>query len=111
MAIVFFLWNIFMNKDFNSTIECFKNLFILKKSDNINFSLWYYFDNRIIILLIISAIGSFLELIPFIKGKVALLFSSKIGNIAKYILLIFLLIISLSFVVSSTYHPFIYFRF
>ena len=111
MVIVFFLWNVFMNKDFEVTKECFKHLFTFKNPEKVNFSFLYYFDNRIIIFLIISMICSFLELVPFVKDKIVSVFSSKIGNFMKYILLILLLLVSLSFVVSSTYHPFIYFRF
>ena len=70
MVIVFFLWNVFMNKDFEVTKECFKHLFTFKNPEKVNFSFLYYFDNRIIIFLIISMICSFLELVPFVKDLI-----------------------------------------
>lgn len=110
LFIVYLLWVIFMNKDIVTTIENFKR-FTQFAQKPVNYSFRYYFDTRIIALLIIAGFGSILSVVPYVKEKFYSFFETIPGTIIKYIILIILFIVSISFIVNSTYHPFIYFQF
>ena len=110
LFIVYLLWVIFMNKDFVSTIKNFRRMTQYAQNP-VNFSFRYFFDTRIIVLLFIAGVGSILSLIPYVKEKCCSFFETTAGTVVKYVFLIFLFIVSISFIVNSTYHPFIYFQF
>ena len=110
LFILYLLWVIFMNKDFISTLKNFK-YFANFTQKPVNFSFRYFFDTRIMVLLIIASLGFVLYIIPYVKEKVCSLLDSLYGTITKYIILVLLFIVSVSFICNSTYHPFIYFQF
>ena len=110
LFIIYFLWIIFMNKDFEATVENLKRITQFAQKP-VNFSFSYFFDVRIMSLLVVAGAGSLLSLLPSFKNKCCNFFETMPGTIVKYSLLILLLFVSISFIVNSTYHPFIYFQF
>ena len=81
------------------------------------FSARYYLDNKMIVLLIIAILACvpWGEVLPrLIGGRIVAFNTAQPGNPAcavRRTLLMILLVISMLFVVNSTYNPFIYFRF
>ena len=96
-CIISFSWVIFM----------FPNLLMVKKyffsilnfsEKNINFTYKYYFDTRIVVLIIIGIIGA--------------IFNIEIKNEkVKIVIYPILFILAIIFMVNSTYSPFLYFQF
>ena len=98
MLIVYFSWIIFMTPSFSVALNYIKLMFSNISSDSVPFTYQYYFDKRIIFTL---CLGSFFSL-----------FNIKIKNeLIKYLILILLFIISIIYMVNSSYSPFLYFRF
>ncbi len=110
LFIVYLLWVIFMNKDFASTMQNFRRMTQYAQRP-VNFSFRYFFDTRIIALLAIAFLGSMFSLVPNLKKKCVAFFETVQGTVIKDVLLLLLFVLSISFIVNSTYHPFIYFQF
>ena len=81
------------------------------------FSARFYLDNKMIVILVIALLAC----IPWkevLKGRALSAYTGftdagpgKVTCIIRRVLLILLLLISMLFIVNSTYNPFIYFRF
>ena len=98
MLIVYFSWIIFMTPSFSVALNYIKLMFSNISSDSVPFTYQYYFDKRIIFTLCVGILFS--------------LFNLRVENeIIKYLLLIVLFIISIIYMVNSSYSPFLYFRF
>ena len=98
MLIIYFSWIIFMTPSFSVALNYIKLMFSNISSDSVPFTYQYYFDKKIIFTL---CLGSFFSL-----------FNIKIKNeLIKYLILIMLFIISIIYMVNSSYSPFLYFRF
>ncbi len=98
MLIVYFSWIIFMTPSFSVALNYIKLMFSNISSDAVPFTYQYYFDKRIVSTL---CVGTFFSL-----------FNIRIENeLLKYLLLIALFIISIIYMVNSSYSPFLYFRF
>ena len=98
MLIVYFSWIIFMTPSFSVALNYIKLMFSNISSDAVPFTYQYYFDKRIVSTL---CVGTFFSL-----------FNIRIENeLLKYLLLVALFIISIIYMVNSSYSPFLYFRF
>jgi len=103
---IYFMWIFFMSPSLSDAIQYLKLMFI-GTNKTIYFKTAYYFNLRVITILLIGIIGSQIDLLTFInKQKDNLVF-----NIVKYVVLLCLFIISILFMVNGTYSPFIYFKF
>lgn len=101
-------WLIFAFEDINLLKEYIKTMFGLS-AKIINNNFIYYFKNYFIILFFASLFST-----PIYKNIEKLLSYKKYKFIKFIILLatyIILLIITISYLVSDTYNPFLYFRF
>lgn len=104
IVISFVIFNI---TDLNELLLFFKGMIGIN-TKLINFESIYYLKNSIIILLI-----SILGMGPFIKNKIKILKGkiSKLGDGLEIIYYLFIFILSIAAVISSSFNPFIYFRF
>lgn len=105
VLISFIIFNI---SDLKELLIFFKSLIGIN-IDLTNFESLYYLKNNLIILLI-ATIG----ISPFLKNKINTLKKGKLNKVIEclsvvYIFIIFL--ISIAHILSSTFNPFIYFRF
>ncbi len=98
-------WIIFRIQGINNIMIVFSNIFTLKPSNLTLFISNHYYLLNNIIYMIIGIIGMF----PFIN-KYMIKLSNKYGYIYD-VLIIIIFIISIMFLIQSTYNPFIYFRF
>ena len=98
MLIVYFSWIIFMTPSFSVALNYVKLMFSNVSSSSVPFAYQYYFDKRIIFTLCVGILLS--------------LFNLRVENeIIKYLLLIVLFIVSIIYMINSSYSPFLYFRF
>ena len=112
MFVVFFNWILFRADNLKVAIDYIKTMFGIKTFENIEFTLWYYLDNKILFLIIVGFIGStILGKIVYEKLWTKYLDENKIGYILKMTVLFILMIVAFMFMINSTYSPFIYFRF
>ncbi len=117
MLVVMLGWVLFKLEDIPETLSYIGAMFRFSKLPYTEFSARYYLDNKMIVLIIIGIIACvpWGEVLPRrASGVLAGFVTAKPGKPAcmvRRVLLIILLIISMLFIVNSTYNPFIYFRF
>lgn len=110
MTIVIIGWVLFRSPDLSSAMTYLKVMFGLSDSAA-GFTVWYFLDPMIITIILIACIAS-LPITKYIKNNIGKyeehnVFSLIIQNV--YIVILFIMCIM--FLVTSTYNPFIYFRF
>ena len=120
MLIVMLGWVLFKLEDIPDTLAYIGRMFGIGAGGYTEFSARFYLDNKMIVILIIGILACipWKELLPSLPGKVSGILGSFINDgpgrpacIVRRVLLIVLLLLSMLFIVNSTYNPFIYFRF
>ena len=111
MLVVVIGWVLFRSPDLGYAVNYLKIMFGIIKPHDVGFSVWYYLNPMVITMLIFACIVS-MPISKYIKENVGAYkehtgFSLFIQNAYAAVLLI----ISIIFVSTSTYNPFIYFRF
>jgi len=111
MVIVIIGWVLFRSPDLSSAINYLKIMFGVVSPTNVGFTVWYYLDPMVITIIMIAIIAS-LPISKYIQNNVGTYenhsgFSLFVQN--AYVAL--LLAICIMFMATSTYNPFIYFRF
>ena len=101
-------WGLFAIEDFNVLINYFENI-VINPNGFISSDIFYYLKNYI--LLIVICIISSVNWGKMLYEKIKESKYSKIVIVIVDILLIICFILSLAMLVSSTYNPFLYFRF
>jgi alginate O-acetyltransferase complex protein AlgI len=111
IVIVVIGWVLFRAPDISYALNYLKIMFGITGSYDVGFTVWYYLDPMVITMIIIACIAS-LPISKYIKENVGpyeehngLSLLIQNGYVA------ILLIICIMFLVTSTYNPFIYFRF
>ena len=101
-------WGLFAIEDFNVLIGYFENI-LINPNGFIGSDIFYYIKNYIVLIVIclISSVNWGKTLYEKIKESKY----SKIVIVIVDVLLIICFILSLAMLVSSTYNPFLYFRF
>ena len=111
MGITLFSWQFFRFQNITEVWNWMKVMFGVFQFDIIPYSWQYYFDMKIVTLIVIGIFGSTLfgsEKIGDLSQKI---FLSKVGFVVKELCLLILFIMSILFMVNSTYSPFIYFQY
>ena len=111
MAIVFFCWELFRFEDFNLCKEWLKTMFGMSDASNVPYGLQYYFDTRIITLVICGILGATVLGLPKIQSGYNKLLSTKTGYATHELIVLVLFVVSILFMVNSSYSPFIYFQY
>ncbi len=105
LLIIIIGWVIFRAPDLTYAFKYLGVMFGFVKPENVGFKVWYFLTPKIIFTIILGVIGS----MPVIK-KINI-GNDKIKIIASNICSLILFVISVMFIMTSTYNPFIYFRF
>lgn len=111
MIVVSMGWIVFMYSDPESLLGFYDILFGIKTSGTVFAGLSYYLTPKILTLILIAMLGAALPIIkPFtvIKEKFS---GSKSFFIVGETAILLVFVISIMFVVNSTYAPFIYFQY
>ena len=117
MLVVMLGWVLFKLENVPDTLAYIGAMFGAGAKDYTEFSARYYLDNKMIVILIIGIIACVPlceKLQRHMSGFIANFTLAQPGSAActvRRVLLIILLVLSMLFIVNSTYNPFIYFRF
>lgn len=107
---VFFGWILFAAKDLDNFILTINAMFGTEDLHCLNFHWQYFMSSKIAILLSLALLGSLWQPIMN-KVQNLSIYGHKYAVISRKTMLILLLVISVMFVVNSSYNPFIYFQF
>lgn len=106
-VIVFIIgWVLFRSDNLLYANNFLKIMFGITKNTKVGYNIWYYLDNKIILVLIISILAS-ISIFKFVTLENKL----KINRLLFNVLSLLILSISIIIISASTYNPFIYFRF
>ncbi len=110
-------WVLFKLEEIEPALTYIGTMFHLRSSSYTAFSLRYYLDNKMIMLLILAVLAAvpWAQVLPRRIGSaiaaVSLAEPSKPVCIGRRVILLLLLLLSMIFIVNSTYNPFVYFKF
>lgn len=107
LFIVIIGWVLFKATTLEEGLKYLFIMFGLSNFSNITFEYTYFISRKFIVLIIIGIIAS----TPILKKIFNRYRDIKVFELIKTILIILLFIISIIFMVNSTYSPFIYFQF
>ncbi len=111
MLVVIIGWVFFRADTIEQAIQFIGRMFNIYPASQISFTVKWYLDRYIYVILCIAMIAS-LGGIKKIKDIISIeLEKKKVLLLGKSAVLLFLLIISMIYVITSTYNPFIYFKF
>lgn len=99
-------WVVFRADNLLYASNFLKIMFGISKSGKIGYNIWYYLDNKVVLVMTISILAS-ISTFKFITLESKL----KINRFLFNILSLIILTISIVMISASTYNPFIYFRF
>ena len=111
MLVVYFSWVLFMSPNIQDASAYFVCMFKGSGMEEANFTWNYFLTAKVAVLLIVAAVGS-------VAGRFVCADSLKMPSIpprVRFILAetgyLFMLVLSMLFVVNSSYSPFLYFQF
>jgi alginate O-acetyltransferase complex protein AlgI len=110
MILVFFLWIMFMSTDLSSAVRDYRALFTAVDGSLLNFTWRYYLTKKIVLLLIIAAVGSVVGG-NRLREQAKTWCSTTAGSVIQQVCYLVLFVIALLFVINSSYSPFLYFQF
>jgi len=117
MLVIMLGWVLFKTAILKDALNYIGVMFHIHTPDYIAVSARYYLDNKLLFMLIVAVLAAipWKELIP---GKVGNLLRDaeqeepkSIFLVVRRVLLLVLMVVSMMFVMNSTYNPFIYFKF
>ncbi|MDO4499732.1 MAG: MBOAT family O-acyltransferase [Erysipelotrichaceae bacterium] len=111
MVFIYFTWILFMMPSLSTSVAFVKTMFAGISGNSVLLTYKYYFNLRIIIIMLISIVVSVCNY-KDIKYKIVLIINNrKFLSLLKYSFLLLVFVVSIVFIVNSTYSPFLYFRF
>lgn len=111
LLVVIIGWVFFRAEDLKYAIGYLGIMFGIVKPRDVGFTTMYYLDNFVIFIIVIAIIASTGILSKWINQIEIKRSSDIIFNIAKVVYISVIMLICAMFVMTSTYNPFIYFRF
>lgn len=111
MLIVLFSWQIFRLNGMSEIARYFGMMTGIVRCETIDFTWQYYFDGRIILLMLIGTVGATLFHSQKLKAAVEKAQKNPVLFCIMQLGLFALGILSVMFMVNSTYSPFIYFQY
>ena len=107
MLIVILGWVLFRADNLEQAIGFIKTMFGFSKAIDITFEYSYFINKKLVFWIVISILGA----VPFANNNLKKYKKSKNFEVLSTIIISLLFIISIIFVINSTYSPFIYFQF
>ncbi len=109
--IVMLFWQLFRFNDVGAMFEFLGVAFGFTKYSTVDYSWTYYLDKQVITFSIIGLVGAIVFGLDKIRALNNKVYSSKVGYAIETIFLVILFILSIIFMVNSTFSPFIYFQY
>ena len=107
MFIVILGWVLFRADSLDQAIGYISTMFGFNNPSSLTFEYMYFINKKFIFWMLISIIGA----VPFISDRLKKYSGNKTFEFISTIFISLLFILSIIFVVNSTYSPFIYFQF
>ena len=111
MFVVLMSWQVFRLESMSGIAQFFGILFGAVEFSAVNFTWQYYFDARIVVLMVIATVGALALDGGWAKKVHAKIQSSAPLFCVAQLALLLLMVLSVMFMVNSTYSPFIYFQY
>ena len=111
MGVTFLCWELFRFNDFFSCIQWFKIMLGQVEFSSIPYTWQHYFDLRMMVLMIVAILGATAFGLPKVQRAYQQAIQRPYGYAIRQIVIIALFIVSVLFMVNSTYSPFIYFQY
>lgn len=116
MMLVYLMWILFMSNDVFEAVDIYGHMLGIIKTETVNFTYRYFMTNKTLCIVLIGSALAVFGTSRKVKeaGDVLMRWhigNSSVGDIAKSILLLILFLMSVLFVVNSSYSPFLYFQF
>lgn len=111
MTVTFFCWELFRFDNFTACKEWFMTMFGMNSFAHIPYSLSYFFDARMITLVVIGILGATVWGLPRVQAAYTRVTNTAWGSLVHGVLLCGLFLLSILFMVNSQYSPFIYFQY
>ena len=111
MFVVLMSWQVFRLESMSGIAQFFGILFGAVEFPSVNFTWQYYFDARIVVLMVIATVGALALDGGWVKKVHAKIQSSAPLFCVAQLALLLLMVLSVMFMVNSTYSPFIYFQY
>lgn len=108
---IYFLWILFSSDDIFSFVDYLKGMVHYRNNAAPIFEWQYFLDSKTVIVLIIAALGAFVGNVGKVKDFCEKFFSTSHGEVVSGVGCLIIFLISMLFMVNSTYSPFIYFQF
>ena len=111
MFVVLMSWLVFRLESMSGIAQFFGILFGAVEFSAVNFTWQYYFDARIVVLMVIATVGALTLDGGWAKKVHAKIQSNAPLFCVAQLALLLLMVLSVMFMVNSTYSPFIYFQY
>lgn len=111
MLVVSFCWLLFKYQSLSDVAELGKIMLGVRQFDAIPYTWQHYYDLRVIVFIGIGILGSTLFSASRVQIAYRKFAATQAGFLLQELVLLSLFVAALLFMVSSTYHPFIYFRY
>lgn len=114
MTIVFFSWQVFYFSDFNRLEVFMKSLIGISTANAagaVEYTYQHYLTAKLIVLSVIAVLGATTFCMPWAEKMKAFFARTKTGLFIKETGLILLMILSVIFLINSSYSPFLYFQY
>lgn len=114
MAIVFFSWQVFYFSDFSRLEVFLKSLFGLSAANvasAVEYTYQHYLTIKLIFLSVVAVLGATTFCMPWAEKVKTFFARTKTGLFIKETGLIVLMIVSVIFMINSSYSPFLYFQY
>lgn len=110
-VIVLIGWVLFRASNLSEALDYLKVMFGVQKSYDVGFSVGYYLNPMVITILLLACIAS-IPISKYIRDNVGQYEEHTVFSIViQNLYIIILLVLCMMFLATSTYNPFIYFRF
>lgn len=111
MTVTFFCWELFRFDSFSGCVTWLKTMLGLTSFAQIPYTWKYFFDLRMFVLMAVAIGGATLFGLPKIQNACRALIQKPWCYFIYQLILVLLFMISILFMVNSSYSPFIYFQY
>lgn len=111
MFIVFSGWQVFRLPDTEQLLKFLSIMFGTVSFETITFTWKWYFTTRVVVMMLIGSLGATVLNFELFRNLYKKINTNALTFILQEIVILLLLILSVLYIVNSTYSPFIYFQY
>lgn len=111
MCVTFFCWELFRAESFGQFRDWLFTMLGLIRFDAIPYTWQYYFDAKMITLMLVGILGATVFGLPRVQALWQRIGNTRWGYLGQQLLYVVLFVLAVMFMVNSKYSPFIYFQY